>query len=64
MRYLLLKMADILYNARIYTKKAEDTIEQAILLAPDSADAYKTKMTLDLKSGKGYDAYDALIHVK
>ena len=55
-------MADIYITQELY-EKAEDTIEQAILLAPDSADAYKTKMTLDLKSGKGYDAYDALIHV-
>lgn len=58
----LIKMADIYITQELY-EKAEDTIEQAILLAPDSADAYKTKMTLDLKSGKGYDAYDALIHV-
>ena len=58
----LIKMADIYITQELY-EKAEDTIEQAILFAPDSADAYKTKMTLDLKSGKGYDAYDALIHV-
>ena len=59
----LVKMAEVYAEEGEYDK-ADELIEQAILLIPDNANIYLTKMNLKLKSGHGYEAYDAMMYAK
>lgn len=59
----LAKMAEVYAEEGEYTK-ADELIEQAILLVPDNTNVYLTKMNLKLKSGRGYEAYDAMMYAK
>lgn len=59
----LVKMAEVYAEEGEYAK-ADELIEQAILLVPDNTNVYLTKMNLKLKSGHGYEAYDALMYAK
>lgn len=59
----LAQMAEVYAEEGEYTK-ADELIEQAILLVPDNTNVYLTKMNLKLKSGHGYEAYDAMMYAK
>ena len=59
----LIKLADIYLTRQSY-EKAEETINQAITLAPDNAEVYRQQMKLYIAYKQGEDAYNALTRAK
>lgn len=59
----MIKMADI-YLTRQFYEKAEETINQAITLAPDNAEVYRQQMKLYIAYEQGEEAYNSLTRAK